>query len=125
VYSSAVGFSPGRSVLSGLQGKKGSAGQLAYGQGMAAAAGLGLEREQQNQQAGLRQMNQQFQLARQGEGNKARSAGNQISEQASRDQRQGQNSVFNTNMNYSYRQLAKRKWMEPRQALLNAFARSM
>lgn len=123
MYAPAVGFNPGKSLLSGLAKKPGDAGAFAKGQAMANAASLNLDREQQNQQAGVQQMKTESGLRQQGNQNQAQRAGNEVQERVAKGGLQSRQNVFNTGMNFDYASLRKRQQMNLQQALLNNMAR--
>lgn len=123
MYAPAVGFNPGKSLLSGLAKKPGDAGAFAKGQAMANAADLNLNREQQNQQAGVQQMKAESGLRQQGNQNQAQRAGNEVQERVAKGGLQSRKSVFDTSMNFDYAALRKRQQTNLQQALLNNMAR--
>lgn len=120
MYPQAVGFNPGSQLLSGLS-RKGS--PFAKGQAMQAAAGLGMDREQKNQDLALKTMQDESQQRQAAARNSAQAATNASQErvkQADIDHRGG---VFNTNMGFDYAALQKRRTLNLQQALLNGMAR--
>lgn len=123
MYAQAVGFNPGKSLLSGLAKKPGDAGAFAKGQAMANAASLNLDREQKNQDAAVQQMKADSSLRQQGNQNQAQRAGNEVQERVAKGGLESRKNVFNTGMNFDYASLRKRQQMNLQQALLNNMAR--
>lgn len=123
MYSQAVGFNPGKSLLSGLAKKPGDAGAFAKGQAMANAASLNLEREQKNQEAGVQQMKADSGLRQQGNQNQAQRAGNEVQERVAKGGLESRRNVFDTGMGFDYASLRKRQQMNLQQSLLNNMAR--
>ena len=123
MYAQAVGFNPGRGLLSGLS-KKGDVGAFAKGLAMKDAAGLNMERQSQNQEFGVQQMQQQAQLRQQGSQNKAQRAGNESQERMRAADLEGRRQVFDTGLGYDYAALRKRQQNQLQQTILNGLARS-
>jgi hypothetical protein len=119
----AVGQNPSKQLLSGLTKKTGDAGAFGKGQAMAAAAGLGMDREQKNQEFGVQQMKEDSQLRQQGNQNMAQRAGNEVDARMQKGALDSRRSVFDTGMNFDYAALRKRKQTNLQQALLNNMAR--
>lgn len=122
MYQQAVGFNPGQRLLSGLN-TKGNAGAFAKGQAMQAASGLNMDREQQNQQFGVQQMQQESQQRQQQSGNRAQQAQNSIQERMQQGEQANRRSVFDMGMRYDYAGLQKQRQLRLQQALLNQVAR--
>lgn len=118
----AVGFSPQQSLLSGLRAK-GTAGQAAKGQAMAAAANAEMGREQQNQQFGVQQMQQESQLRQQDAANKQRATGNRLQEGLQQDALGSRKKVFDMGLGYDYARLRKQQKMAWKQAAFNEAVR--
>ena len=125
MYKPSVGFNPGKGLLSGLKGsRKSPAGQMAYGQAMAGAADLNLQKSKQDAQFGMQQLEGEQGLRQ------AKAQQNARQDVANTQQRteeaafENRKDVFDTNMRFSYDQLRKRQQMNLRQALLNQVARS-
>lgn len=123
MYAQAVGFNPGRGLLSGLS-KKGDVGAYAKGTAMKDAAGLNMDRQSQNQEFGVQQMQQQAQLRQQGSQNKAQRAGNESQERMRAADLESRRQVFDTGMGYDYAALRKRQQNQLQQTILNGLARS-
>lgn len=123
MYAQAVGFNPGRGLLSGLS-KKGDVGAYAKGTAMKDAAGLNMDRQSKNQEFGVQQMQQQAQLRQQGSQNKAQRAGNEAQERMRAADLEGRRQVFDTGMGYDYAALRKRQQNQLQQTILNGLARS-
>jgi len=122
MYGNAVGFNPSGRLLGGLS-KKGSAGQAAYGQAMAAAAGLNMDRAKQNQQLGTQQMQQQSELAQGNARNQMAALGNQSQERMQGAQLDNRRANFDQQMNWQYAGLNRQRQLSMRQTLLNNLAR--
>jgi len=120
----SVGFSPKNSVLGGLK-KQGRAGAAAYGQAMAGAAGLEMDKQAQDQQLGLQKMRQDMSIQQQKARQNAEGTTNRMREQTMSEQLGNRAKVFDTSMNYGYRQMARQKHMRKRQAALDIFARML
>lgn len=125
MYPQAVGFNPGSSLLSGLSKKGGDVGAFAKGQAMANAAGLNMDRQQQNQEMGVRQMQADSQMRQQQNQNQMRRATNGVAERVASGALASRQRVFDTGMNFDYAGLQKRQNMNLQQALLNNFARDL
>lgn len=123
MYPQAVGFNPGSSLLSGLSKKGGDVGAFAKGQAMANAAGLNMDRQQQNQEMGVKQMQADSQMRQQQNQNQMQKATNQVAERVASGALDSRKKVFDTGMNFDYAGLQKRQNMNIQQALLNNFAR--
>lgn len=122
MYSNAVGFNPSGRLLGGLS-KKGSAGQASYGQAMAAAAGLNMDRAKQNQQLGTQQMQQQSELTQGAARNRMAALGNQSQERMQGQQLDNRRNVFDTQMGWQYAGLNRQRQLSMQQTLLNNLAR--
>jgi hypothetical protein len=122
MYQQSVGFNPGGRLLSGLS-KKGDAGAFAHGQAMSASADLNLEREQQNQEAGVRQMQEDSQQRQREAQNKTTRLQNDAQIRTRKGDLQSRKNVFNTGMAFDYASLNKRRQTALQQALLNGLAR--
>lgn len=122
MYGNAVGFNPGGRLLGGLS-KKGSAGQAAYGQAMAAAAGLNMDRAKQNQQLGTQQMQQQSELAQGNARNRMAALGNQSQERMQGEQLAHRRRLFDTQMGWQHAGLNRQRQLSMQQTLLNNLAR--
>lgn len=125
MYKQSVGFNPGKGLLSGLKGGRNTAaGQMAYGQSMAGAADLNLQKSKQDADFGMQQLEAEQGLRQ------AKSKQNVQQQLANAQQRtdaaalKNRQGVFNTNMAFSYGQLRRRQQMNLRQALLNQASRS-
>lgn len=116
---SAVGFNPGRSVLSGLRAQ-GAASPYAKGIGMQAAAGLNMDREKQNQQLGVQQMQADSQHRMAQARNQADRATNESRERTQQAGLDHKKSLFDLGMSYDYAGLQKRNQMRWQQALFNS-----
>lgn len=125
MYGQSVGFNPGGGVLGGLTKKSGAAGAYGKGLGMAAAAGLNMDREQKNQEFGMKQMGDESQLRQMGNRNMAQRAGNESDYRLQRGALDSRQNVFNTSMNYDYAGLQKRRNMQLQQSLLNQLSREL
>jgi hypothetical protein len=125
MYPQAVGFNPGSSLLSGLSKKGGDVGAFAKGRAMANAAGLNMDRQQQNQEMGVRQMQADSQMRQQQNQNQMRRATNEVAERTAGGALDARQRVFDTGMNFDYAGLQKRQNMNLQQALLNNFARDL
>lgn len=124
MYGNAVGFNPGGRLLGGLS-KKGSAGQAAYGQAMAASAGLNMDRAKQNQQLGVQQMQQRSELSQGNARNRMAALGNQSQERTQQAQLDNRRSLFDTQMGWQYAGLNKQRQLAMQQTLLNNLARDI
>lgn len=124
MYGNAVGFNPGGRLLGGLS-KKGSAGQSAYGQAMAASAGLNMDRAKQNQQLGVQQMQQRSELSQGNARNRMAALGNQSQERMQQAQLDNRRSLFDTQMGWQYAGLNKQRQLAMQQTLLNNLARDI
>lgn len=122
MYGNAVGFNPSGRLLGGLS-KKGPAGQSAYGQAMAASAGLNMDRAKQNQQLGVQQMQQRSDLAQQGARNQMAALGNQSQERMKEAEMDNRRSTFDRGMGWQYAGLNRRRQLEMQQTLLNNLSR--
>lgn len=123
MYGNAVGFNPSGRLLGGLS-KKGSAGQAAYGQAMAASAGLNMDRAKQNQQLGVQQMQQQSELSQGNARNRMAALGNQSQERMKDMEMDHRRSLFDAQMGWQYAGLNKRRDLDVRQTLLNNLSRN-
>ena len=115
----AVGFNPGRGVLSGLR-TQGAAAPYAKGLAMQGAAGLAMERDKQNQQMGLQQMQADSQHRVAQARSQAERAGTDSRERmqtAGMDHKKG---IFDLGMAYDYAGLQKRNQLRWQQALFNS-----
>lgn len=122
MYQQAAGFNPGKSLLSGLS-KKPNVGEYGKGLGMAAAADMGLAREQQNQKFATQQM-QADSEQRLGESkNRAARLGNATQERTAAGEMASRRQQFDTGMAFDYAALRKRQSLNLQQALLNGIAR--
>jgi hypothetical protein len=124
VYGNAVGFNPSSRLLGGLS-KKGAAGQAAYGQAMASAAGLNMDRAQKNQQLGVQQMQQQSELSQADSRNKMNALGNQSQERMQQAGLDSRRRVFNTSMGFNYAGLQKQKQLNFQQSMLQNLMRDL
>lgn len=122
MYQQAVGFNPGGRLLSGLN-KKGDAGAFGYGQAMSAAADMNLDREKQNQEMGVRQMQEDSQQRQRESQNKTNRLQNDAQLRTRQGDLQSRKSVFNTGMAFDYAALNKRRQTALQQALLNGLAK--
>lgn len=123
MYQQAVGFNPGKSLLSGLAKKPGDAGAFATGQAMSNAADLNLAREKQNQSMGVQQMQADSQMRQQQNQNQTARATNEVQERTARSALDTRRQVFDAGMAFDYAGLQKRKNMQLQQTLLNNLAR--
>ena len=114
----AVGFNPGQGVLSGLRAK-GAAAPYAKGLAMQSAAGLNAEREKQNQQLGVQQMQADSQARIATARNRAERAGNDSRERVQQASLGNRKSVFDLGMRYDYAGLQKRNQLRWQQALFD------
>lgn len=124
MYRNAVGFGAGSRLLGGLS-TKGAAGQSAYGQAMAAAAGLNMDRAKQNQQASVQQMQQRSDLAQSSARNRMNAYGNQSQERMKSAEMDNRLGAFETQMGWNYAGLNKQRQLNMQQALLNNLARDI
>jgi hypothetical protein len=124
LYRNAVGFGSGSRLLGGLS-TKGAAGQSAYGQAMAASAGLNMDRASQNQQFGVQQMQQRSDLAQSNARNQMSAYGNQIQERMKTREMDNRLGAFDTQMNWNYAGLNKQRQLNMQQALLGNLARDI
>lgn len=124
MYSNAVGFNPGQSLLGGLR-TRGAAAPFAKGQAMASAAGLNLEAAKQDQQLGMQDMENQSQQRMANARNQAQKAGNETQERIQRGGLANRSAAFDLGTRFDYAGLQKRKQMQWQQALLNNFAREV
>lgn len=124
MYSNAVGFNPGQSVLGGLR-TRGAAAPFAKGQAMAAAAGLNMEAAKQNQQLGMQDMENQSQQRLASARNQAQRAGNESQERIQRGSLANKSAAFDLGTRFDYAGLQKRRDLQWQQALLNNFAREV
>ncbi len=122
MYGNAVGFNPSGRLLGGLS-KKGPAGQSAYGQAMASAAGLNMDRAAQNQQLGMQQMQQRSELSQANARNRMAALGNQSQERMKGMEMDNRRQNFDAQMGWQYAGLNKRRQLEMQQTLLNNLAR--
>lgn len=120
MYQQAVGFNPG-SLLSGLSSKKAS--PFAKGQAMQAASGLAMDREQKNQEFGLKQMQDDTQARQQQARNSATRATNETQERMRAADIDTQGKTFDIGMNYDRAAMHKRRLTQLQQALLGGMAR--
>lgn len=125
MYKQAVGFNPGKGLLSGLKGGRNTAaGQMAYGQAMAGAADMNLAREKQNADFGMQQFEAEQGLRQAKAKNNAQKEAANSSYRTAQADSQHRGELFAQNMKFSYDQLRKRQKMNLRQSLLNQVARS-
>lgn len=122
MYGNAVGFNPSGRLLGGLA-KKGSAGQAAYGQAMASAAGLNMDRAKQNQQLGMQQMQQRSELAQGTARNQMAALGNQSQERMQQAQLDNRRANFDQQMGWQYAGMNRRRQLDMQQTLLNNLSR--
>ena len=92
---------------------------------MAAAAGLNLEAENQNQQFGLQQMQDESSMRQKDSQNKSQRAENESQGRMMKGALDSRKNVFDTSMNFDYASLRKRQQMNLQQALLNNFAKEL
>lgn len=123
MYAQAVGFNPGRGLLSGLS-KKGDVGAYAKGTAMRDAAGLNMDRQSQNQEFGVQQMQQQAQMRQKDTQNKAQKAENDTQFRMQGADLENRRKVFETSMDFDYAALRRRQQNQLRQTVLNGLARS-
>ncbi len=119
MYQQAVGFNPG-SLLSGLSKKASPYGK---GQAMQAAASLGMDREQKNQEFATKQMQDESQQRQQESRNSAMQASNASQERVARGNLANRGAAFETGMGFDYAGLQKRQWMNLQQTLLSGLAK--
>lgn len=119
MYSNAVGFSPS-SVLSGLTKR-----QSQYGKGlsMQAGAALGLARDKENQQFGVKQMQDVSQQRLAAFRNDADRQRNMAAERARQEQMTSQRAIDDVGLRFDYAGLQKRRQLQLQQSLLNSIAR--
>jgi hypothetical protein len=122
MYQQAVGSNPSGRLLSGLS-RKGDAGAFGYGQAMSAAADLNLDKDKQNQEMGVRQMQEDSQYRQRDAQSKASRLQNDSQIRTRQGDMQSRKNVFDTSMAFDYASLNKRRQTSLQQALLNNMAR--
>ena len=120
----SIGFDPKNSVLGGLK-KSGNAGAAAYGQAMAGAAGMEMDKQAQDQQLGMAQMKQDSQMEAQKARQNAEGVTNRMREQTMGEQMSSRQKNFGRTMDGQYAQMAKQNHMRKRQMALDLFARML
>lgn len=122
MYQQAVGFSPNKSLLSGLSRKP---GVREYGKalGMQAAADLNLDREQQNQRLATQQMETESRQRMADAQSKAQTAENAARERSAAGDINARYQTFNAGEMFDYEALRRRPAMNLRQALISGIAR--
>lgn len=118
MYQQAVGFSPS-SMLSGLSKRS----PFAQGQAMQAASGLGMDREKQNQEFALKQMQDDSQQRQAAARNAAQQATNASQERMRSGDLANRASTFDMGMGFDYASLQKRQQLNLQQSLLNGLAK--
>lgn len=113
----AVGFGAG-SVLSGLRSKS----PYAKGLAMQSAAGLGMQRDKQNQDYGVQQMQADSQDRQQKAGNAAQAAGNAIQAQTNAGQMAARQGAFQIGLGYDYAAMARRNALDAARGLLSGMS---
>ena len=122
MYGNAVGFNPGKSLLSGLK-SQGNVGAFAKGQAMQNAAGLNMDAAEKNQQMGMQAMQQESDLRQKGNQVQAQRAEHGIQEGLANEGFQNRREVFDTGMAYDNAQLFKQRQNHYLQSLINESAR--
>jgi|LakMenEpi03Aug12_release.lakeMendotaPanAssembly.Ray.scaffolds.fasta_scaffold1820940_1 hypothetical protein len=112
-----------KSVLGSLRTPDPNVSAFAKGQSMAAAAGLGLDREQKAQERGVQQMQADGDLRRQQNQNSIQRATNDSDMRMQEGALKSRKSVFDTSTNFDYAALQKRQRTQFQQALLNNHAK--
>ncbi len=120
----AIGFNPRSSVLGGLK-NKGSAGAAAYGQAMAGAAGLNMEKQQADQGMALQQMQQDAGMQRQSDRMNAEGSMNRMQEQVASEGMGSRQKVFDTSMRYQQNAHNAQNNIRRKQMALDIFARML
>jgi len=122
MYQQPVGFSPNKSLLSGLS-RKGDVGAYGKGLGMQAAADMNLNREQQNQQFATQQMEVESRQRMADSQNKAQRAENNVRERTAAGELANRRQVFDLGQVFDYAALQNRQRLNLRQALISGMAR--
>lgn len=122
MYQKAVGFTPSKSLLSGLS-QKGDVGAYGKGLGMQAAADMNLNREQQNQQFATQQMETESRQRMADSQTKAQRAENNVRERTATGDLANRRQVFDMGQVFDYAALRNRQALNLRQALINGIAR--
>jgi hypothetical protein len=122
MYPTAVGFNPSNRLLAGLS-RKGDAGAAAYGQAMAGAAGLNMDRAQQNQKMAVEQMQQDGQQRMLANQNQTKQASNMSREFIARGDMRNRGIVQDIGFSYDSAAQQQRQQTQFQQMLLNAVAR--
>jgi hypothetical protein len=120
---SSVGYSTG-GLLGGLR-QRGDVGAFAKGQAMQSAAGLGMKAQQQNQELGLKEMQQQNQMQQAGNRQAAEQASNRLQENLAEGALGSRQRNFMVGNAYDYAGLRKRRALQWQQALLNNASQEM
>jgi hypothetical protein len=113
----AVGFNPGQGILGGLR-QKGPTAQLGKGLAMQNAAGANMEREKQNQQLGVQQMQADSQDRLAQARNQAEQDSNAARERTQRSGLESRYGASQIGLGYDYAGLQKRNSLRWQQALL-------
>ena len=121
MFGNAVGFNPSQSVLSGLK-TTGNAGAYARGAAMQGGAEMGMKAAEQNQQFGVKQMQQDSESRQKANSNQAQKAGNQTNENLANESLANRANVFNTGMNYQYAQMQNAQRMKYLQQFVDHMA---
>ena len=122
MYPTAVGFNPSTRLLAGLS-RKGDAGAMAYGQAMSGAAGLNMDREQQNQKMAVEQMQQDSQQRMLANQNQTKQAGNMSREFIARGDMRNRGQVMDIGFNWESAAQRQRQQTQFQQMLLNGISR--
>lgn len=122
MYQQAVGFSPSKSLLSGLS-RKGDAGAYGKGLGMQAAADLNLARDQQNQKFATQQMEDASRQRMADAQTKAQGAENAVRERSAAGEVNARHQAFTAGEMFDYEALRRRPALNLRQSLISGIAR--
>lgn len=122
MYQQSVGFSPNKSLLSGLS-RKGDVAAFGKGLGMQAAADLSLSRNKQNQQLAAQQMEADSRHRMADAQSKSQQAENSVRERTAAGDINNRFATFNVGEMFDYESLRRRPALNLRQALISGIAR--
>lgn len=116
-------FKPQKSgLLSGLSGNP-NVSAFAKGRSMGAAAEMGMDRAQKQQEMGVDQMQADSQMRQRQSQNYATRFGNEAQERVAQGNLNTRQNVFNIGMGFDYAALQRRKNLNLQQALMYGAAR--
>lgn len=120
----STGYSPSGSLLGGLSSKP-SVSAFGKGRAMAAAAGLGMEKQKADQEMSVNQMQADSQQRMQQAGNNMSRASNESQQRMQAGALGNRQAAFHTGLAYDQAGANKRRSLDFRQALFNSLTREV